>query len=206
MSSLVVPALLGAVAVRNPRNRQDISYAAHGYTPRCRPPMRMCSFLTPPCVQGLFWHCALAPPMALALLAPRLLAMPSVEAQMNAETGSDMKAQERLAASGRPLSHYMPVGLLQEVEPGKMSMPAGVRIEPMPNSGSESVLMPAGAEHEDVHPPHMDAASALEEREEIRAARATSRHATMLFSPESASPSERSGDPSWMAVERARSQ
>ena len=145
-------------------------------------------------------------PMALALLAPRLLAMPSVEAQMNAETGSDMKAQERLAASGRPLSHYMPVGLLQEVEPGKMSMPAGVRIEPMPNSGSESVLMPAGAEHEDVHPPHMDAASALEEREEIRAARATSRHATMLFSPESASPSERSGDPSWMAVERARSQ
>eukprot|EP00964_Phaeocystis_antarctica_P074356 scaffold45702_cov64-Phaeocystis_antarctica.AAC.6 len=145
--------------------------------------------------------------MALALLVgPRLLAIPSVEAQMNAETSSDMKAQERLVSSGRPLSHYMPVGLLQEVEPGKMSMPAGVRIEAMPNSGSESVLMPAGAEPEDTHPTHMDAASALEEKEEIRAARATSRHATMLFSPESASPSERSGDPSWMAVERARSQ
>ena len=144
--------------------------------------------------------------MALALLVPRVLAIPSVEAQMNAETGSDMKAQERLVSSGRPLSHYMPVGLLQELEPGKLSMPAGVRIEAMPNSGSESVLMPAGAEPEDTHPPHMDAASAFEEKEEIRAARATSRHATMLFSPESASPSERSGDPSWMAVERARSQ
>ena len=155
-------------------------------------------------VACLFALCA--GPMALALLVPRVLAIPSVEAQMNAETGSDMKAQERLVASGRPLSHYMPVGLLQELEPGKLSMPAGVRIEAMPNSGSESVLMPAGAESEDAHPPHMDAASALEEKEEIRAARATSRHATMLFSPESASPSERSGDPSWMAVERARSQ
>ena len=146
--------------------------------------------------------------MALALLVPRLLAVPSVEARMNAETGFDMKAQERLLSSGRPLSHYMPAGLVspQEMRPGRMRMPAGARIEAMPNSGSESVLMPAGIESEDTHPPHMDATSAFEEKEEIRAARATSRHATMLFSPESASLSERSGDPSWMAAERTRSQ
>ena len=125
---------------------------------------------------------------------------------MNAESGSDMKAQERLLSSGRPLSHYMPAGLTQEVRPIRMSMPPGARIEAMPNSQGESGLMPVGVEPEDTHPPHMDAASALEEQEEKRAARATSRHATMLFSPESASPSERSGDPSWMTAERARSQ
>ena len=160
----------------------------------------------PPAALGLATWCQTS--MALPLLVRPLLATPSVEAQMNAETGADMKAQERLLTSGRPLSHYMPAGLTQEeVRPGRyLGMPPGARSEAMPNAQSESVLMPAGVEREDAQPPHMGAASAFEEQEEIRVARATSQRATILFSPEMASPSERSGDPDWIAAERARSQ
>ena len=143
--------------------------------------------------------------LALSVLAP---AAPSLEAQMNADTaGHDMKAQERRLAGGHLLSHYMPVGLTKEPgPPSSLRMVPGARVEAMPHLRSESALMPSGGERPaDVHP-RMEASSPLEEREEVQAARATSRSATMLFSPQMASPSERSGDPAWMAQAKKFSQ
>ena len=121
--------------------------------------------------------------------------LPSLEAQMNADTsGHDMRTQER-RLSGHPLSHYMPIGLTRESVP-RVRMPPGARVEVLPNMRRESALMPSGArELTDRPKPHMEAptvARMFEEREELRAARATSRHATMLFAPGTASPDQSS--------------
>ena len=129
---------------------------------------------------------------------------------MNADTSSkSMHAQERKLA-GHPLSHYMPSGLTKDAMPtGDMKMPAGARVEVMPNMRSEAGMMSSGSEGPEVVHPNMEAslaARAAEERVEERTERAISRHATMLFAPETASRSERSGEPAWMASERLRSQ
>ena len=120
-----------------------------------------------------------------------------------------MRVQER-SLSGHPLSHYMPVGLTREGADGEtLRMPAGARVEPMPNAQSEADLMPSGSEPPEHEQPHMEASLAtrlFEEREELRSEQANERHATMLFAPETASPSERSGEPAWLAAERLRSQ
>ena len=148
--------------------------------------------------------------MLLSLSALAAPAVPSLEARMNADTaGKDMHAQERKLA-GHPVSHYMPVGLVKDAMPtGEMKMPMGARVEVMPNMRSEAGLMPSGSEGPEVVHPNMEASlatRAAEEREEERTERAISRHATMLFAPETASRSERSGEPTWMAAERLRSQ